>query len=339
MRRRRILWAVNLALGLAALAWVLRQFGRGALDVLSTRPAIGPLVAFVVAVLAAILLSALRWRVILGAFPNALGLGRLFAFRAASQSLASILPGGRVGGEPLRVWYAMQAGVPTPIAVTSVVVDRTLEIATGLPFVVAFALVLAARNVPGIEQAVIAAVVGMASLGVATAAGIRRLRRGGLLAPFVESLCHVAARARATRRRRRAGRRRGSPFARRAASPRGRARGRRRGRSPDARAVRLPPRGVRAAARTDRDRRGRVRVGRGAHAPRSRGGRHRRGSASVDLRRPRAPAGGGPCGRHRNAAPRPSVGGAGPHLLPRASAPAAGGRRHAGGASGRGSSA
>ena len=188
MQRRRILWAVNLALGLAALAWVLRQFGRGALDVLSTRPAIGPLVAFVVAVLVAILLSALRWRVVLGAFPNAPGLGRLFAFRAASQSLASILPGGRVGGEPLRVWYAMQAGVPAPIAITSVVVDRTLEMATGLPFVVAFALVLATRDVPGIEQAIIGAIVGMASLGVATAAGIRRLRRGGLLAPFVESL-------------------------------------------------------------------------------------------------------------------------------------------------------
>jgi len=188
VQRRRILWAVNLALGLAALAWVLRQFGRGALDVLSTRPAIGPLVAFVVAVLAAIVLSALRWRVVLGAFPNPPGLGRLFAFRAASQSLASILPGGRVGGEPLRVWYAMQAGVPTPIAITSVVVDRTLEMATGLPFVVAFALVLATRDVPGIEQVAIAAVVGMASLAVATAAGIRRLRRGGLLAPFVESL-------------------------------------------------------------------------------------------------------------------------------------------------------
>jgi glycosyltransferase 2 family protein len=188
VQRRRLLWAVNLALGLAALAWVLRQFGRGALDVLSTRPAIGPLVAFVVAVLAAIVLSALRWRVVLGAFPNAPGLGRLFAYRAASQSLASILPGGRVGGEPLRVWYAMQAGVPTPIAVTSVVVDRTLEMATGLPFVVAFALVLATRNVPGIEQAVIGAVVGIASLGVATMAGIRRLRRGGLFAPLVEAL-------------------------------------------------------------------------------------------------------------------------------------------------------
>jgi len=186
--RQRLFWGVNLALGLVGLGWVLREFGRGALDVLSTRPSIVPLIAFVAAVLAAIAASALRWRVVLGAFPDPPGLRRLVAFRAASQTLASILPGGRVGGEPLRVWYAMQAGVPTPIAVTSVVVDRTLEMATGLPFVVAFALVLATRNVPGIEQAAIAAVVGMASLGVAAATGIRRLRRGGLLAPFVESL-------------------------------------------------------------------------------------------------------------------------------------------------------
>ena len=188
MQRRRILWTVNLALGLAALAWVLRQFGRGALDVLSGRPSIALLVAFVVATLGAIVLSALRWQLVLRAFPAPPSLGPLFAFRAASQSFASILPGGRVGGEPLRVWYAMQAGVPTPIAITSVVVDRTLEMATGLPFVIAFALVLATRNVPGIEQAAVGALVGMASLAFGALLGIRRLRRGGLLAPFVEAL-------------------------------------------------------------------------------------------------------------------------------------------------------
>ena len=124
--RQRLFWGVNLALGLVGLGWVLSQFGRGALDLLSMRPSIGLLVAFVAATLGAIVLSALRWRLVLGAFPDVPSLARLFAFRAASQSFASILPGGRVGGEPLRVWYAMQAGVATPLAITSVVVDRTL---------------------------------------------------------------------------------------------------------------------------------------------------------------------------------------------------------------------
>jgi hypothetical protein len=228
VQRRRILWAVNLALGLAALAWVLRQFGRGALDVLSTRPAIGPLVAFVVAVLVAILLSALRWRVVLGAFPNPPGLGRLFAFRAASQSLASILPGGRVGGEPLRVWYAMQAGVPTPIAVTSSSSTARSRWRPACRSSWRSRLVLATRDVPGIEQAVIGAVVGMASLGVATGRGhpppaarrppraVRRVAR------------QVPAGPRAARRRRRAGGGRRAPSPRRAAPPRDRARDRRR---------------------------------------------------------------------------------------------------------------
>ena len=188
MRRRHLFWAVNLALGLAGLVWVLRQFGRGAVSLLSGNPSPTLLAAFVLAVLVAIVAFAARWRILLDAFGVAPSFARLCAFRAASQSLSAILPGGRLGGEPLRAWYAVQSGVPVPAAITTVVVDRTLEMATGLAFVVTFALVLVQRDVPGIGQTVLGALVGTVSLTIAIAVSLRRLRAGGLLAPFVRTL-------------------------------------------------------------------------------------------------------------------------------------------------------
>jgi uncharacterized membrane protein YbhN (UPF0104 family) len=188
VQRRYVFWALNLALGLTGLIWVLRQFGRGAVSLLSGHPSPMLLTAFAVAVLVAIVAFSARWRILLDALGVAPSFARLCAFRAASQSLSAILPGGRLGGEPLRAWYAVQSGVPVPAAITTVVVDRTLEMATGLAFVVTFALVLAERDVPGIGRTVVGAVVGTVSLAIAIVVSLRRLRAGGLLAPFVRTL-------------------------------------------------------------------------------------------------------------------------------------------------------
>jgi uncharacterized membrane protein YbhN (UPF0104 family) len=188
VQRRHLFWTVNLALGIAGLAWVLRAFGAGALALLSRAPSPGLLVAFTAAVATAIVASAVRWRLLLRTLGTTPTLAQLCAFRAASQSLAAILPGGRLGGEPLRAWYAVVAGVPAPIAVTTVVVDRTLEMATSLAFVVAFALLLLARDVPGLGRSMAAALVGTASLAVGIGIASRRLRAGGLVAPFVRAL-------------------------------------------------------------------------------------------------------------------------------------------------------
>ena len=188
MQRRWVFWGVNFALGVAGLVWVLGQFGRGAWSLLSRTPSPGLLAAFVVTVSVAIVAFTARWRVLLQTLGVAPGFARLCAFRAASQSLSAVLPGGRLGGEPLRAWYAVQSGVPAPAAITTVVVDRMLEMVTSLAFVVAFAIVLAARDVSGIGQTVAGALVGTVSLGIAIVVCLRRLRAGGLLAPFVRSL-------------------------------------------------------------------------------------------------------------------------------------------------------
>jgi uncharacterized protein (TIRG00374 family) len=188
VQRRHAFLALNLVLGMGGLAWVLSQFGRGALSLLAANPSPGLLLAFVAAVLAALAVAALRWSILLDGLGAAPGFGRLCAFRAASQSLSAVLPGGRLGGEPLRAWYAVQTGVTAPVAITTVAIDRALEMTTSLAFVVAVALVLAERDVPGVARTVAGALVGAVSLVVAAWMAVRRLRAGGLLAPLVQSL-------------------------------------------------------------------------------------------------------------------------------------------------------
>jgi uncharacterized membrane protein YbhN (UPF0104 family) len=188
VRRRSVLLAVNFAVGVAGLVWVCSRFGAGALALLAGGGSPPLLAAFVAAVLAAIVVSAERWRVVLHGLDLTPSLARLCGFRAASQTVSSVMPGGRLGGEPLRAWYAIRTGVPAWAAITSVAVDRTLEMASSLGFVVGFALILMARDVPGIERTVAGALAGALGLGIAIALGIRRLRTGGLLAPLVRSL-------------------------------------------------------------------------------------------------------------------------------------------------------
>jgi uncharacterized membrane protein YbhN (UPF0104 family) len=188
VRRRPLLLAINFALGAAALGWVCSRFGAGALGLLARGGSPTLLAAFVATVLGAIVVSAVRWRIVLRGLDMTPSLARLCAFRAAGQTVAAVMPGGRLGGEPLRAWYAIRAGVPAWAAITTVAVDRTLEMASSLAFVVGFALVLMARDVPGIERTVAGALVGAGALAIAIALGVRRLRGGGLVAPLVRSL-------------------------------------------------------------------------------------------------------------------------------------------------------
>jgi uncharacterized protein (TIRG00374 family) len=186
--RRPVLLALNFTLGVAALVWLFSRFGAGALSLLARSWSPPLLAAFVATVLAAIVVSAVRWRIVLQGLDLAPSLARLCAFRAASQTVSSVMPGGRLGGEPLRAWYAIRTGVPAWAAITTVAVDRTLEMASSLGFVVGFALILMTRNVPGIERTIAGTLVGAVGLVIAIGLGVRRLRNGGLLVPLVRSL-------------------------------------------------------------------------------------------------------------------------------------------------------
>lgn len=189
MPRASVVLGVNLVVGAVGLGWLLHRFGGDAWTLLVTRASPSGLAAFVAAVLLAFVAFARRWQLLLDGLGARLGLGRLTAYRAAGQSLSSLVPSAKLGGEPLRVWLLTEAGTAAPAAVTSVVVDRTLEIASSTAFAVVFAGLLVRRGVPALEGALVT--VALATVGIA--AGIvltvRRLQSGAGL---------VTAAARAT---------------------------------------------------------------------------------------------------------------------------------------------
>jgi hypothetical protein len=142
----------------------------------------------VAAVAAAIVTLALRWEVLLAGLGLRPGLRRLAAYRAAGQSLSTIIPSAKLGGEPLRVWLLLRARVPAAPAIASVAVDRTLEIGAGAPFTFLFAALLLRRGVPELQGAFVTVTLGAVALGVGLGITLRRLRRGeGLVTAVARS--------------------------------------------------------------------------------------------------------------------------------------------------------
>src|SRR5262245_2503956 len=84
----------------------------------------------------------LRWDFLLAGLGCRVGVAALTACRAAGQSVSSLIPSGRLGGEPLRAYLAVQDGVPVPQAIASVAVDRTLEMGGASMFTAVFITVL-----------------------------------------------------------------------------------------------------------------------------------------------------------------------------------------------------
>lgn len=178
MPRASVVLGVNLVIGAAGLGWVLHRFGGDAFRLLETQASVLGLVAFLTTVAAAFVAFARRWQLLLSGLGVRVDLARLTAYRAAGQSLSSLVPSGKLGGEPLRVWLLMEDGAGAPAAVTSVVVDRTLEIASSTAFAVVFAGMLVRRGVPALQGALVT--VGLATVGIVIGIilTVRRLRRG-----------------------------------------------------------------------------------------------------------------------------------------------------------------
>src|SRR5579885_2195584 len=152
-RRSTVVLAVNAAVGAGALAWVLERLGGPALAVLAARPSATGLAAFAAVLAAGFVLFALRWRILLGGVGVPAGLGRLAVFRAAGQSLSSLVPSGKLGGEPLRAWLLVADGLEVAPVVASVAVDRILEVAASTAFACLFAAVLVRAGIPGLGGA------------------------------------------------------------------------------------------------------------------------------------------------------------------------------------------
>jgi hypothetical protein len=176
--RATVVLGTNLVVGTAALAWALHRYGEPALSLLARAPSAPLLAAFVLVIAAEFATCGRRWGVLLAALGSHVALGTLMACRAAGHSLSTLIPSGRLGGEPLRAYLVAQHGVPTPQAIASVAVDRTLDMGSGSVFAAIFGSVLVQQGVPALRGA--AFTLGTAAIGLAVGVGfmIRRLRRG-----------------------------------------------------------------------------------------------------------------------------------------------------------------
>ena len=185
--RTAIVFGTNLAVGVGVLAWVWHRWGPTAWHVLAAPDPRWLLATLAVAV-ATLGCFAVRWRILLRAMGTTAPLGTLAAIRCAGQSLSTLVPSGKLVGEPLRVVLAARAGVPAPRAIASVAVDRTLELAGSAPFACVYTGVLVAAGVHEAQRAFASVVVGTLALAGGVALAVRRLRLGrGLVTAFARS--------------------------------------------------------------------------------------------------------------------------------------------------------
>jgi uncharacterized protein (TIRG00374 family) len=147
MSRRRLL---TLALWIAAflvLAWTLRKVSLAeALDALGR---ISPLalIAIVAVNLVALVVFALRWWIILRALEHPIPVRAATLYRLAAFGFSYFTPGPQFGGEPIQLLLAeKRAGLSRTVALTSLLLDRLLELTVNFAFLAAAALFLVRRR-------------------------------------------------------------------------------------------------------------------------------------------------------------------------------------------------
>ena len=186
--RARIVFFGNLGLGLLVLGFVLWRYGGPALDILAADPSIPLLLAFGTTVSLSIACLSWRWGYLLAGLAQSLSLGRLMLYRSAAHSLALLIPSGKLGGDPLRIWLEIRSGIPPDSAVGSVAVDRAQEIGSTAPFSLIFAALLVQAEVPHLDRAFMTVAVGSVGLIAGLFLATRRLRRGsGLVSALLRS--------------------------------------------------------------------------------------------------------------------------------------------------------
>jgi uncharacterized protein (TIRG00374 family) len=178
-----------LLIGAGLLAFILRNYGGPALGILGEAPSAPLLVGFLAAAFSTLACLSWRWGYILSGLDGAPSLLRLTLYRSAAHCLAVLVPSGKLGGDPLRAWLAARDRVGHGKAISSVAVDRTIEMASTAPFSLLFGALLLQHGIPQLERAIVTVGVGTFGLAVGIFFAVRRLRRGaGLVTPLVLSM-------------------------------------------------------------------------------------------------------------------------------------------------------
>src|SRR5205085_11982227 len=126
--RPAVVLGTNLAIGVAALGWLLVRHGAPALHMLGAHVEPAMLVGFACAATLAFLAYTRRWQILLAGLGSARELAALGPIRAAGHSVSALVPSAKLGGDPVRALFLVRGEVPGADAIASVAIDRVLEI-------------------------------------------------------------------------------------------------------------------------------------------------------------------------------------------------------------------
>ena len=186
--RSKVIFWVNLAFGVGLLGWFLGEYGHSAWRVLQKDYDAPAFLGFLLALTAGVGTLSWRWQFLLRRLSATPGFVRMMIYRSAAHSFGSIIPSGRMGGDPLRAWLLTRDGVQARHSIACTVVDRTLELGATAPFTVCFALVLLQHGLDEITNALFTLIAGTAALLVGAGLAARRLRNGaGLVSALARS--------------------------------------------------------------------------------------------------------------------------------------------------------
>jgi len=124
----QLLRALWLLVGIAALGWLCARFGLADVGAALNRVNLVDAGIYVCAAVAVLLGYSVRWQLVLRAMGARLPLGRLVAARLAGDAVGALVPGGKVGGDPVRVALIVGNQVTGVRASAGVAIDRVLEL-------------------------------------------------------------------------------------------------------------------------------------------------------------------------------------------------------------------
>ena len=143
MRQRRLVRIVLWLAALLILFWTLRGVSLGDTFAVLGRISFVALVSIVVTNLAALLFFAMRWWIILKALEHPIPIPSAALYRLAAFGFSYFTPGPQFGGEPIQMLLAeKRAGLARSVVVTSLLLDRLLELTVNFAFLAAAALFL-----------------------------------------------------------------------------------------------------------------------------------------------------------------------------------------------------
>src|SRR5207237_4950912 len=174
--RPAVVLGTNLAIGGAALGWLLVRHGGPALRVLAGHVEPALLVAFACAATLAFLAYTRRWQILLAGLGAARRLAALGPIRAAGHSVSALVPSAKLGGDPVRALFLVRGEVPGADAIASVAIDRVLEIGSAAAFACLYATLLLRRGVPELQGALATVAASTIALAVGVVGTVRRLR-------------------------------------------------------------------------------------------------------------------------------------------------------------------